>query len=89
MAASPRNYFTNHLELTEESPPKRSSLEVRCPKHRYVRNEGPILLDSSIGDIFAELADEVGEPDAIMIDAAHFKSHRTAENLLKKGGLAG
>ena len=35
--------------------------------------------------IFAELAGEAGEPDAIMIDATHLKAHRTAASLLKKG----
>ncbi len=36
--------------------------------------------------IFAELASQAGEPDAIMIDATHLKAHRTAASLLK-GGL--
>lgn len=38
--------------------------------------------------IFAELAGEAGEPDAIMIDATHLKAHRTAASLLK-GGACG
>ncbi|WP_420797086.1 IS5 family transposase [Altericroceibacterium spongiae] len=36
--------------------------------------------------IFAELAGQAEEPDAIMINATHLKAHRTAASLLK-GGL--
>lgn len=35
--------------------------------------------------IFAELTGKAGQPDRIMIDATHLKSHRTAASLLKKG----
>ena len=35
--------------------------------------------------IFAALAGQAGEPDAIMIDSTHLKAHRTAASLLKKG----
>jgi transposase len=35
--------------------------------------------------IFAALAGKAGEPDTIMIDAAHLKAHRTAASLLKGG----
>jgi transposase len=35
--------------------------------------------------IFAELAAKGGKPDQLMIDATHFKAHRTAASLLKKG----
>jgi putative transposase len=35
--------------------------------------------------IFSGLAGRAGEPDRMMIDAAHFKAHRTAASLLKKG----
>jgi putative transposase len=34
--------------------------------------------------IFSEIAAEAGEPDQLMIDAAHLKAHRTAASLLKK-----
>lgn len=35
--------------------------------------------------IFAELAGKTGGPDRLMIDATHFKAHRTVASLLKKG----
>jgi len=35
--------------------------------------------------IFASLAEDAGEPDAVMIDSTHLKAHRTAASLLKKG----
>lgn len=35
--------------------------------------------------IFAALAGQAGELDAIMIDSTHLKAHRTAASLLKKG----
>lgn len=35
--------------------------------------------------IFAGLAAEGPKPERIMIDATHFKAHRTAASLLKKG----
>jgi len=35
--------------------------------------------------IFAGLAGRKGQPDPLMIDAAHLKAHRTAASLLKKG----
>jgi hypothetical protein len=35
--------------------------------------------------IFAALAGQAGEPDRLMIDAIHLKTHRTAASLLKKG----
>jgi transposase len=37
--------------------------------------------------IFAALVKEAGDPDVLMIDAAHLKAHRTASSLLKKGLL--
>ena len=37
--------------------------------------------------IFAELAGKAGEPDRIMIDATHLKTHYTAANLLKGGAV--
>ncbi len=33
----------------------------------------------------AELPGQAGEPDTVMIDATHLKTHRTAASLLKKG----
>jgi len=44
------------------------------------------------GRIFVELAKVGGDAEEIMIDAAHFKAHRTATSLLKRGlfpGLSG
>lgn len=38
-----------------------------------------------VNKIFAELAAKGGKPDRLMIDATHFKAHRTAASLLKKG----
>ena len=38
--------------------------------------------------IFAALAAEGGPSERLMIDATHFKAHRTAASLLQKGGLA-
>ena len=35
--------------------------------------------------ILADLADQAGDPDQIMIDATHLKAHRTAASLLEKG----
>jgi transposase len=35
--------------------------------------------------IFAALAAQAGEPDAIIIDSTHLKAHRTAASLLEKG----
>ena len=35
--------------------------------------------------ILASLAEDAGEPDAVMIDSTHLKAHRTAASLLKKG----
>lgn len=35
--------------------------------------------------IFASLAAKGGKPDQLMIDATHFKAHRTAASLLKMG----
>ncbi|PKP70551.1 MAG: IS5/IS1182 family transposase [Alphaproteobacteria bacterium HGW-Alphaproteobacteria-5] len=37
--------------------------------------------------IFAELAGQAGEPDAIMIDATHLKAHRTSASLFKRGAV--
>ena len=34
--------------------------------------------------IFAALAAKGGKPDRLMIDATHFKAHRTAASLLKR-----
>ena len=38
-------------------------------------------------NIFAELAEAVGNDGRLMIDATHLKAHRTAANLLKKGSF--
>ena len=35
--------------------------------------------------IFADLTEQAGEPDQLMIDATHLKAHRTASSLLKRG----
>ena len=35
--------------------------------------------------IFADLTEQAGEPDRLMIDATHLKAHRTASSLLKRG----
>ena len=35
--------------------------------------------------IFSELARKAGKSSRLMIDATHFKAHRTAASLLKKG----
>lgn len=35
--------------------------------------------------IFAELAADSDSSDRLMIDATHFKAHRTAASLLKRG----
>jgi hypothetical protein len=37
------------------------------------------------GRIFVELSKDGGAAEEIMIDAPHFKAHRTAASLLKKG----
>jgi transposase len=37
--------------------------------------------------IFEELVASAGAPDLVMIDSTHFKAHRTASSLRKKGGL--
>ncbi len=38
-------------------------------------------------EIFAALAAKAGKLDQLMIDAAHFKAHRMAASLLKKGAV--
>ena len=38
--------------------------------------------------IFAALVAKGGKPDRLMIDATHFKAHRTAASLLKKGSFS-
>lgn len=38
-------------------------------------------------NIFAELAEAVGNDGRLMIDATHLKAHRTAASLLKKGSF--
>jgi transposase len=39
--------------------------------------------------IFSHLAAEDGPPETLMIDATHFKAHRTASSLLKRGHFPG
>ena len=51
---------------------------------RFVRWSRPGVFDR----IFAALAAKGGKSDRLMIDATHLKAHRTAANLLERGGAA-
>ena len=53
----------------------RAAQDGRQPIHRL----------GAFNRIFAVLAAEAGEPDAIMIDAAHLNSRRMVASLLKEG----